>query len=42
MMIGMHSRIGDVYKFQAHYPDSGYHYDLHGILRETHAACVHG
>ena len=29
--------ISDVRKFQRHYPDWSYRYDLHGILREIHA-----
>jgi CDP-paratose 2-epimerase len=33
--------ISDVRKFQAHYPDWKYRYDLDAILREIHAACVH-
>ncbi len=32
--------ISDVSKFQQHYPDWQYQYDLHGILAEIHAACV--
>ena len=32
--------ISDVSKFQQHYPDWQYRYDLHGILSEIHAACV--
>ena len=33
--------VSDVRKFQAHYPDWKYRYDLDAILREIHAACVH-
>jgi CDP-paratose 2-epimerase len=32
--------ISDVRKFQSHYPDWRYRYDLRGILKEIHAACV--
>ena len=32
--------ISDVRKFQSHYPDWKYRYDLRGILKEIHAACV--
>jgi len=32
--------ISDVRKFQSHYPDWKYRYDLESILREIHAACV--
>jgi CDP-paratose 2-epimerase len=32
--------ISDVRKFQAHYPGWSYRYDLRGILKEIHAACV--
>lgn len=32
--------ISDVKKFQAHYPDWKYRYDLKGILQEIHAACI--
>jgi CDP-paratose 2-epimerase len=32
--------ISDVRKFQAHYPQWKYRYDLDAILREIHAACV--
>ena len=32
--------VSDVRKFQAHYPDWKYRYDLKGILREIHAACA--
>jgi CDP-paratose 2-epimerase len=32
--------ISDVRKFQAHYPDWKYRYDLRGILQEIRAACV--
>ena len=31
--------ISDVRKFQSHYPDWKYRYDLRGILKEIHAAC---
>ncbi|HZV35177.1 MAG TPA: NAD-dependent epimerase/dehydratase family protein [Verrucomicrobiae bacterium] len=34
--------ISDVRKFQSHYPDWKYRYDLTGILKEIHAACVAG
>jgi len=33
--------ISDVRKFQAHFPDWKYRYDLDGILREIHDACIH-
>lgn len=33
--------ISDVRRFQAHYPEWKYRYDLPAILREIHAACVH-
>lgn len=32
--------ISDVRKFQSHYPDWSYRYDLRGILEEIHAACI--
>ncbi|EEF59571.1 NAD-dependent epimerase/dehydratase family protein [Pedosphaera parvula] len=32
--------ISDVRKFQTHYPQWKYRYDLMGILKEIHAACV--
>ena len=32
--------ISDVRKFQKHYPEWRYRYDLCGILKEIHAACV--
>jgi CDP-paratose 2-epimerase len=32
--------ISDVRKFQGHYPQWKYRYDLAGILKEIHAACV--
>jgi len=32
--------ISDVRKFQSHYPDWRYRYDLRGILKEIHAACA--
>jgi CDP-paratose 2-epimerase len=32
--------ISDVRKFQSHYPDWSYRYDLRGILQEIHAACL--
>ena len=32
--------ISDVRRFQEHYPGWQYRYDLRGILREIHAACV--
>ena len=32
--------ISDVSKFQQHYPQWSYRYDLRGILTEIHAACV--
>ncbi len=32
--------ISDVRKFQSHYPDWKYKYDLRGILEEIHGACV--
>ncbi len=32
--------ISDVRKFQGHYPNWKYRYDLMGILKEIHAACV--
>lgn len=32
--------ISDVSKFQLHYPDWSFRYDMHGILKEIHAACV--
>ncbi len=32
--------ISDVAKFQSHYPDWKYKYDLRGILKEIHAACA--
>jgi CDP-paratose 2-epimerase len=34
--------ISDVRKFQSHYPAFKYRYDLKGILKEIHAACVAG
>jgi CDP-paratose 2-epimerase len=34
--------VSDVRKFQAHYPDWKYRYDLKGILREIHDACAAG
>lgn len=32
--------ISDVAKFQSHYPTWNYRYNLHGILKEIHAACT--
>ena len=32
--------ISDVSKFQSHYPDWKYQYDLRGIMEEIHQACV--
>ncbi len=32
--------VSDVAKFQSHYPDWKYQYDLRGILKEIHQACV--
>lgn len=32
--------VSDVSKFQSHYPDWKYKYDLRGILEEIHKACV--
>ena len=32
--------ISDVRKFQSHYPEWSYRYDLRGLLEEIHAACV--
>ena len=32
--------ISDCSKFQSHFPDWNYRYDLHGILQEIHAACA--
>lgn len=34
--------ISDVRKFQGHYPQWKYRYDLKGILKEIHAACAAG
>jgi CDP-paratose 2-epimerase len=34
--------ISDVRKFQGHYPQFKYKYDLKGILKEIHAACTAG
>ena len=34
--------ISDVRKFQNHYPQWEYRYDLNGILREIHSACTAG
>jgi len=31
--------ISDVSKFQMHYPEWSFRYDLHGILKEIHSAC---
>lgn len=32
--------VSDVRKFQSHYPNWSYRYDLRGILEEIHAACL--
>jgi CDP-paratose 2-epimerase len=34
--------VSDVRKFQAHYPQWKYRYDLRGILREINTACAAG
>ncbi len=34
--------VSDVSKFQAHYPDWKYQYDLRTLMEEIHAACVAG